>query len=95
MEVLGLEHVDFTVNDLGRSTAFYACVLEALGFNRFGVLGVLCRLFQRHRVQFTLPVDWVARTNAGSQGSVSAAQAIRAAARPFWGKIAGCAKSRP
>lgn len=35
MEVLGLEHVDLTVNDLERSTAFYSCVLEALGFERF------------------------------------------------------------
>jgi catechol 2,3-dioxygenase-like lactoylglutathione lyase family enzyme len=36
VEVLGLEHIDLTVSDLSRSTGFYACVLEALGFRRFG-----------------------------------------------------------
>ena len=35
MEVLGLEHIDLTVSDLARSTVFYACVLESLGFERF------------------------------------------------------------
>jgi len=35
MEVLGLEHIDLTVNDVARSVAFYSCVLEALGFERF------------------------------------------------------------
>ncbi len=35
VEVLGLEHVDLTVNDLAKSAAFYSCVLEALGFKRF------------------------------------------------------------
>jgi glyoxylase I family protein len=35
VEVLGLEHVDLTVNDIARSTAFYSYVLEALGFKRF------------------------------------------------------------
>jgi hypothetical protein len=36
VEVLGIEHVDLTVNDLARSAAFYSFVLEALGFKRFG-----------------------------------------------------------
>lgn len=35
MEVLGLEHIDLTVNDLERSAAFYETVLTALGFRRF------------------------------------------------------------
>lgn len=35
MEVLGLEHIDLSVSDLARSTEFYSCVLEALGFKRF------------------------------------------------------------
>jgi glyoxylase I family protein len=33
-EVLGVEHVDLTVNDLARSTRFYDRVLGALGFRR-------------------------------------------------------------
>jgi glyoxylase I family protein len=33
-EVLGVEHVDLTVNDLARSTSFYDQVLGALGFRR-------------------------------------------------------------
>ena len=33
-EVLGVEHVDLTVNDLARSTFFYDKVLGALGFRR-------------------------------------------------------------
>jgi catechol 2,3-dioxygenase-like lactoylglutathione lyase family enzyme len=33
-EVLGIDHVDLTVNDLGRSIAFYEKVLGALGFRR-------------------------------------------------------------
>ena len=32
---IGLDHIDLTVNDLRRSEAFYARVLEALGFARF------------------------------------------------------------
>ncbi len=35
MEVLGLEHIDLTVSDVARSTAFYGLVLESLGFRRF------------------------------------------------------------
>ena len=35
MEVLGVEHIDLTVNQLARSTAFYTTVLGALGFERF------------------------------------------------------------
>jgi catechol 2,3-dioxygenase-like lactoylglutathione lyase family enzyme len=34
IEVLGVEHIDVTVNDLPRSTAFYDKVLPALGFKR-------------------------------------------------------------
>lgn len=34
MQALGLDHVDLTATDLGRSTAFYALVLGALGFSR-------------------------------------------------------------
>lgn len=33
-EVLGVEHIDLTVNDLARSAAFYDKVLGALGFRR-------------------------------------------------------------
>jgi len=33
-EVLGVEHIDLTVNDLNRSAAFYEKVLGALGFKR-------------------------------------------------------------
>jgi len=35
VEVLGLEHIDLTVNDLARSEVFYSRVLEALAFRRF------------------------------------------------------------
>jgi glyoxylase I family protein len=34
VEVLGVEHIDVTVNDLARSTAFYDKVMPALGFKR-------------------------------------------------------------
>jgi catechol 2,3-dioxygenase-like lactoylglutathione lyase family enzyme len=34
LEVLGVEHLDLTVNDLQRSLPFYAKVLEYLGFRR-------------------------------------------------------------
>ncbi len=34
MQVLGLDHVDLTANDLARSIAFYEKVLGALGFSR-------------------------------------------------------------
>ncbi len=34
MDVLGLDHVDLTVNDLARSIPFYEEVLSALGFRR-------------------------------------------------------------
>jgi catechol 2,3-dioxygenase-like lactoylglutathione lyase family enzyme len=34
VEVLGVEHIDVTVNDLARSTAFYDKVMLALGFKR-------------------------------------------------------------
>jgi catechol 2,3-dioxygenase-like lactoylglutathione lyase family enzyme len=34
MEVLGLDHVDLTVNDLPRSIAFYEKLLGTLGFRR-------------------------------------------------------------
>jgi catechol 2,3-dioxygenase-like lactoylglutathione lyase family enzyme len=34
VEILGVDHVDLTVNDLDRSTAFYEKVLGALGFRR-------------------------------------------------------------
>ena len=34
IEVLGIEHIDVTVNDLARSTAFYDKVMPALGFKR-------------------------------------------------------------
>ncbi len=34
IEVLGDEHIDVTVNDLARSTAFYDKVMPALGFKR-------------------------------------------------------------
>ena len=34
MDVLGLDHVDLTVNDLARSIPFYEKVLGALGFRR-------------------------------------------------------------
>jgi catechol 2,3-dioxygenase-like lactoylglutathione lyase family enzyme len=34
LEVLGIEHIDLTVNDLQRSLPFYAKVLECLGFRR-------------------------------------------------------------
>jgi glyoxylase I family protein len=33
-EVLGFDHVDLTVSDLGRAVAFYDTVLGALGFRR-------------------------------------------------------------
>jgi len=33
-EVLGVEHIDLTVNNLARSAAFYDKVLDALGFKR-------------------------------------------------------------
>ena len=35
MEVLGIEHVDLTVNQLDVSTHFYTTILERLGFKRF------------------------------------------------------------
>jgi catechol 2,3-dioxygenase-like lactoylglutathione lyase family enzyme len=34
VEALGLDHLDLTVSDLARSTAFYGLVLGALGFSR-------------------------------------------------------------
>jgi catechol 2,3-dioxygenase-like lactoylglutathione lyase family enzyme len=34
IEVLGLEHIDLTVNDLARSVIFYDKVMPALGFRR-------------------------------------------------------------
>ncbi len=34
IEVLGVEHIDLTVNYLARSTAFYDKVMPALGFKR-------------------------------------------------------------
>src|SRR5436309_16102805 len=34
MDVLGLDHVDLTVNDFARSIPFYEKVLGALGFRR-------------------------------------------------------------
>src|SRR5439155_217050 len=34
MDVLGIDHVDLTVNDLARSIPFYEKVLGALGFRR-------------------------------------------------------------
>src|SRR5947207_6943772 len=34
MDVLGVDHVDLTVNDLARSTPFYEKILGALGFRR-------------------------------------------------------------
>jgi len=34
IEVLGLEHIDLTVNDIARSTIFYDKVMTALGFRR-------------------------------------------------------------
>lgn len=34
MEALGVDHIDLTVSDLGRSAAFYELVLGALGFSR-------------------------------------------------------------
>jgi glyoxylase I family protein len=34
IEVLGIEHIDVTVNDLTRSTIFYDKVMRALGFRR-------------------------------------------------------------
>src|SRR6059036_2898085 len=34
IDVLGLDHVDLTVNDLARSIPFYEGVLSALGFRR-------------------------------------------------------------
>lgn len=34
IEVLGVEHIDVTVNDLARSAAFYDKVMPALGFKR-------------------------------------------------------------
>ncbi len=34
IEVLGIDHIDLTVNQLERSTAFYDKILTALGFRR-------------------------------------------------------------
>jgi len=34
IDTLGLDHVELTVNDLARATAFYETVLGALGFRR-------------------------------------------------------------
>jgi catechol 2,3-dioxygenase-like lactoylglutathione lyase family enzyme len=34
VEVLGVDHIDLTVNDVARSTAFYDEVLAELGFRR-------------------------------------------------------------
>src|SRR5436309_9468465 len=34
IEVLGTDHIDLTVNDLERSTAFYDVILAELGFRR-------------------------------------------------------------
>ena len=34
MEILGVDHIDLTVNDLDRSTEFYEKVLGTLGFRR-------------------------------------------------------------
>ena len=34
IEVLGVEHIDLTVNDIARSTIFYDKVMPALGFRR-------------------------------------------------------------
>ena len=35
IEVLGVEHIDLTVNDVARSRAFYDLVLGELGFRKF------------------------------------------------------------
>ena len=35
IEVLGVEHIDLTVNDIARSRAFYDKVLAELGFRKF------------------------------------------------------------
>ena len=35
IEVLGVEHIDLTVNDIGRSRAFYDKVFGELGFRKF------------------------------------------------------------
>ena len=35
IEVLGVEHIDLTVNDVGRSRAFYDQVLGELGFRKY------------------------------------------------------------
>ena len=35
IEVLGVEHIDLTVNDIARSRAFYDRVLGELGFRKF------------------------------------------------------------
>jgi catechol 2,3-dioxygenase-like lactoylglutathione lyase family enzyme len=35
IEVLGVEHIDLTVNDIARSRAFYDKVLDELGFRKF------------------------------------------------------------
>ena len=35
IEVLGVEHIDLTVNDIARSRAFYDKVLGELGFRKF------------------------------------------------------------
>ncbi|HSU90482.1 MAG TPA: VOC family protein, partial [Sporolactobacillaceae bacterium] len=35
IEVLGVEHIDLTVNDVARSRAFYDKVLGELGFRKY------------------------------------------------------------
>jgi len=35
IEVLGVEHIDLTVNDIARARAFYDKVLGELGFRKF------------------------------------------------------------
>ena len=35
IEVLGIEHIDLTVNDIARSRAFFDKVLAELGFRKY------------------------------------------------------------
>ena len=65
-EVLGIEHVDLTVNDLKRSAEFYDRVLGALGFRRLDEDDAGEHDIRWGKAHLTIAIRAATRENAGA-----------------------------
>jgi catechol 2,3-dioxygenase-like lactoylglutathione lyase family enzyme len=63
IEVLGVEHIDLTVNDIARSRAFYDLVLGELGFRKYEDENYL----HWSNAQMTIAIRSASDTNRGAE----------------------------